>query len=121
MHIGPNSLGTNTYSMYWSYLDLGFVGMMVAMVLIGLIATIIYRRALQGGTVARFLYAHVFYGIMLSPFAEFFLIPLYFILKLCAVVWFIYSAPDLWARFKAFTGHAVTAELARRHNSSVRT
>ena len=111
--IGPNSLQDNVYTMYWSYLDIGYAGMMAVTAATGFIVTFVYRRALGKGPLWVFLYASLLYAVAFSIFTEFFVSTIYFLFKVCAVSWLVYSLPVKWAQFRRFTEESVEADLAK--------
>jgi len=110
--IGPHSLTNNVYTMYWEYLFLGYFGAILFTGLIGLLLTLIYKRALQGGRFCILLYAVLFRGVVFSPFTDYFLMA-YFFLKVLVVSWLIYALPERWGEFKRLMGIAVKAELVK--------
>jgi oligosaccharide repeat unit polymerase len=114
--VGPASLQLNVYSIYWSYIDIGYGGMIAAMFMLGLLASLIYKGALNGGPICRYIYGGVFAGLLLSVYSEFLVIPLYQVLKEIAMVWAIYSFPSAWRHVSAVARTSVTAAIARRRS-----
>lgn len=93
--IGPYGLVDNVYTIYWSYLDLGYFGSVLVIGLIGFLVTLVYRRALSGGPMPVMLYAMLLYGVIFSTFNENFVSSLYFLAKLSALTWAVYHLPRL--------------------------
>jgi oligosaccharide repeat unit polymerase len=114
--VGPASLQLNVYSIYWSYIDIGYGGMIAAMFMLGLVGSLIYIGALNGGPICRYVYGGVFAGLLLSVYAEFLVIALYQILKQIAMIWVIYFFPSAWRHISAVARTSVTAAIARRRS-----
>ena len=109
--IGPRSLN-NVYTMYGEYLFLGYFGAILLTAVIGLLVTLIYKRALQGGIIAIFLYSGLFTGVVFGAFTDYFL-AVYLFSKLCLIVWLVYRLPVRWAQFKTMVRRSVNAELVK--------
>lgn len=89
--LGPNFLISNVYTMYFAYFDLGTMGMMEILFLLGFVSMYIFSRALVGHPISMMLYAMIFSGICLSVFAEYFFLGIPFMLRCAAVSWLIYG------------------------------
>lgn len=110
--IGPNNLTINIYSIYYMYFELGYPAMMAIMILLGLVTTIYFMRALAGNPVSTIMYAALFSCIVLSLYAEYFFHSLNYLLKLYVVVWMIYRLPYVWRSFSRFLRQRVERQLA---------
>jgi oligosaccharide repeat unit polymerase len=110
--IGPGSLSTNAYTMYWSYVEFGPAGIVILAGVVGAVITVAYQRALQGGRIAQPLCAFFFAGLVLSPFGEYFFTTLNFLSKLCAVAWIVYAFPVVWARWAGVRARGLRLQLA---------
>jgi oligosaccharide repeat unit polymerase len=111
--IGPNQNMQNIYTFYFAYLDLGYLGMMMVILLVAFVVTLIYRKAIAGSPVAALMYAPLFSGVMLSIYFEPFLIPLNFLFKLWVFVVLIYGLPVAWAKLNKIMARSVAGEIAR--------
>jgi len=75
-------LGINVYTIYFSYYpDFGWAGVIIGMACIGAITTAIWKRAIHGSPVYSLMFASLCVGIVLSFFAEHFLLTLNFYIK----------------------------------------
>lgn len=110
--IGPNNLIINVYSIYYSYFELGYPAMIGLMILLGLVMTIYYKRALAGNPVSAIMYGAFVASLILSLYAEYFLGYLNYLLKLYVVVWIVYRFPRIWAAFSGFLKRTVERQLA---------
>jgi oligosaccharide repeat unit polymerase len=110
--IGPHQQLQNIYTFYFAYLDLGYAGMMVTILLVAFVVTLIYRRAIAGSPVAAIMYAPLFSGVMLSIYFEPFLIPLNFLFKLWAFAGVMYALPAAWTRLNKIMAKRVAREIA---------
>ena len=75
--VGPNQLDGNVYTIFWSYLNWGWFGDMLAVGFIAFISTRIYKRALQDGVPWVPIYAKMFFGLAFSSFTEYFVSAIY--------------------------------------------
>jgi len=112
VHIGPNALINNTYSIYGSWANFGAIGMVAAMVLIGFMCGLAYRRALLGGKVSAIFYAVLFPAVFFSPFSDLTITFIWLSLVLL-VSWAVYYFPLRLARFKGLLRDIVRADLAK--------
>lgn len=111
MDLGPNLLLFNAYSIYYTYLSLGYLGMMAMMVFLGIVVTACYKSALRGNRVAAIMYSSLFSGLILSLVAEYFFDALNYLIKLFVISWMVYCLPAAWSRFRALLGRSVENEL----------
>jgi len=110
LDVGPE-LNTNVYTIYFTYLDMGYWLMMVMLAFLGFVLTRYYNQALAGGKISTVLYASLWSGLVLSLFAELFFDNLNFLLKVYVLSWLVYSLPASWLRFRSFISHAVERRL----------
>jgi hypothetical protein len=101
--VSTDGVQHNVFTMYWSYLDVGYTGMMLVVVFTGFFTTLVYRRALAGHRVSLVFYSALFYAIVFSPFAEYFYTAAYSMVRLCMMCWLIYYFPVHWQAFKKIT------------------
>jgi len=99
INIGPSLF--NVYTLYLSYIDFGYVGMMAMLFLLGIVITRFYQGAISGSRIAAFIYSTLFAGLFLSIFSEAFFMAINFLVKLCVVYWLIYRFPAVWAKWFA--------------------
>ena len=92
LNVGPHVSG-NVYTMYFAYIDLGYVGMVLTIALLGLVVTLVYQSALSGSKISVIMYAVFFSALILSPFSENFFMGLNFSIKIYAVSWLVYNFP----------------------------
>ena len=111
--IGPNGVVDNVYTTYWAYLNWGYLNAALFVGGIGLFASLIYKRALQGSVISILVYSIVLRNLVFSPFTEYFISNIYFLLKVVIVAWFVYSFPLQWAQFKRLIGTVVQGQLVR--------
>ncbi len=90
VNIGPN-LTQNVYTMYFAYLDQGYMRTAIIMVGLGLITTLFYLRAIAGNRLYIVAYSCLFVGLLLSPFAEELILNLNFLVKMFALTWLMYA------------------------------
>jgi oligosaccharide repeat unit polymerase len=109
--VGPNKLDGNVYTIFWSYLNWGWVGDMLAVGLIAFIATRVYKRALHDGMPWVPIYAKMFFGLVFSTFTEYFVASIYIYGIIIAVCWMIYRLPVYFGRFRGLN-HAVVSHMA---------
>jgi len=98
--INKDNAQHNVYTIYWAYQDLGYAGTLLVLAVDGFVLTLIFQRALAGGRVAVFIYSSLVYGIVFSPFAEYFFTTVYFIFKLSVLCWLVYYFPARWTSVK---------------------
>jgi oligosaccharide repeat unit polymerase len=110
--IGPNQLDGNVYTIFWSYLNWGWVGDMLAVAFIAFISTRVYKRALQDGMPWVPIYAKMFFGLVFSSFTEYFVSSIYIYGIIVAVCWMIYRLPVHIAQFIGFNRSVVSEDLA---------
>jgi len=110
--VGYNSFPQNVYTAYFAYLDLGFIGMMGVICLIGLVATLFYKAAICGSHISALMYSVLFAGIVLSIFNEGLLFNLNFLVKLYAILWLFYRAPVVFSTSKSLSDGRVTRTCA---------
>lgn len=80
--IGPNQ-ATNVYTMYFSYFPAyGWMGILLGPLILGGVLTWIFRKGLQGFPIAILIYGHLAMGILLSVFAEHFVLALNLYIKM---------------------------------------
>ncbi|HLJ28101.1 MAG TPA: O-antigen polymerase [Candidatus Angelobacter sp.] len=111
--VGPQFATNNVYTVYGEYLDWGYAGAILWVGGLGLLATLVYKRALQGRMISILLYGILLRNIVFSPFTEYFVSNAYLLVKVIAVAWLVYSLPVQWAQFKNLIGSAVQADLAK--------
>jgi oligosaccharide repeat unit polymerase len=116
VNIGPGGFQDNVYTMFWSYLDFGYFGMLITIAVLGFITTLIYKRALAKSHMFMFLYATLVFSVVFSIFTEFFVSMIYYLLKICLVSWLVYRLPERWAQFRRFAGRVTSSDLAARAN-----
>jgi oligosaccharide repeat unit polymerase len=103
VRVSTDGVQHNVFTIYWSYLDVGYTGMMLVVACNGFLATLVYRRALAGHRVSLVFYTALFYAIVFSPFAEYFYTALYSMVRLCILCWLVYYFPVRWQAFKKIT------------------
>jgi oligosaccharide repeat unit polymerase len=93
--VGTYGTNTNAYTIYFTYFpQLGTLGSVAMMLLLGAVVTWAYLKAVGGGPQAVILFSTLFYGIPLSGFAEYYFNNLNFLAKLflatclCYGLWF---------------------------------
>ena len=93
---------TNIYTMYFAYYPhYGYILTLMITAFLGLICTLIYRKAKTGAPWAVLISAFLFAGIVLSPFNEQFLLSLNYMGKVVLLCWLLYrreSPQSLMAR-----------------------
>lgn len=107
----------NVYTMYFAYLpDVGLGGAVIALALIGATSTWLYARAWRGSPIALLMYSRVCISILLSVFAENFVLSLNMYVKLLVFLVSVYElAPRIAARFFPALGTASLVLGADRH------
>jgi len=94
----------NTYTMYYAYYpSYGLAGVIIITLFLGAVLTGLYVRAAQGSRVAVIMNAFMVGGILMSGFAEQFLMATYHLLKILIIVYAIYRIAGLW-RGRGATG-----------------
>jgi oligosaccharide repeat unit polymerase len=114
VNIGPDGFQDNVYTMFWSYLDFGYIGMLLTVAVLGFIVALIYKRALAKSHMFVFLYATLLFSVVFSIFTEYFVSMSYYLLKVCLISWLVYRLPERWAQFRRFTGRVTSSDLAAR-------
>jgi oligosaccharide repeat unit polymerase len=114
--IGPHQQMQNVYTLYFAYMDLGYVGMMAVVLLVAFVLTLLYRRAIAGGRIAVLFYGSFFSGVMLSIYFEPFFFPWNFVFKFWAVIWFLYQLPAVWNRLKKAFAGPIAREVAQNQS-----
>jgi len=113
VNIGPNSLQNNAFTMYWTYLDVGYVGVLVIVAVFGFFTTIAYRLAIQGRKSWIFLYATLLYSIIFSFFTDYFIPMSYYLFKIAIVSWCVYALPVRLRQFHGWISETVRHDLAK--------
>jgi oligosaccharide repeat unit polymerase len=113
--IGPHGAVQNIFTIYFAYLEWGTAGMMVLIAFIGFVTTLVYKRAMEGSSVASLIYGALFTGLLLSPYAEYFFLNLNLLVKLYAVAWLVYCFPSWWTGFRERTRRSVAIAIAMNH------
>ena len=111
--IGPHQQMQNVYTLYFAYLDLGYPGMMLTLLIVAFCLTLLYRRAIGGGRMAVLFYGFFFGGLMLSIYFEPFFFPWNFLFKYWVFAALIYQLPVAWARLNKALARAVAREVAQ--------
>lgn len=114
VNIGPDGFQDNVYTMFWSYLDFGYIGMLLTVAALGFIVAWIYKRALAKSHMFVFLYATLIFSVVFSIFTEYFVSMIYYLLKVCIVSWMVYRLPERWAQFRRFVWRVSSSDLAAR-------
>jgi oligosaccharide repeat unit polymerase len=84
-----NSMYTNVYTIYFSYFkEFGWIGTTVIMLILGVVMSSIYRKALYGGPMVVPLYSMMCIALILTLHAEHFFLGLNFYIK--ALIFFIF-------------------------------
>jgi hypothetical protein len=101
--IGPDPFfEDNVYTLYWNYLNWGYLGSLCAVCILGFLVTNVYHRALRGHMISAMLLPSLIYSIAFSTFTEYFESRLYFFFKLALIAWAVYYLPLRWKQFKEF-------------------
>lgn len=106
----PDQCGMNVFTIYFSYIDFGFMGMFGMVTLFGVVVTTVYRYASHGHSVAILMYVLMFSGVVLSVFQEYFFDYANYLLKCFVVFLFIYSLPAMVTRASAIA-HRTAARI----------
>jgi oligosaccharide repeat unit polymerase len=117
--VGPHHISTNVYTIYYSYMDLGYPGMMAIMAFLGFAIAMCYRSALAGNRISSILYGGFFSSLVLSPFAELFFSNVYSLAKVFLLLWCVYSLPEAWSSSRRFLRRSVDRDLAAAESESV--
>jgi len=89
--IGPG-ISNNTYTIYFSYFkDYGWCGMVLLILTLGMMLSVVWRRAMRGAPVAVLMYSILCKDIVQSFYAESFYISLNSLIKSFALFWFLYT------------------------------
>ncbi|HKE33453.1 MAG TPA: O-antigen polymerase [Candidatus Angelobacter sp.] len=110
--IGPHGTAVNVYTIYWSFLELGYFGAIACVGVIGLLLTLIYKRAIQNSSLWVLLFAVLFRGVVFAPFNNQFGL-WYFLFFVVLVWWLVYALPLHLARIKFLIASRVEANLAK--------
>jgi len=94
--IGPDIVD-NVFTIYWSYLFLGYSGSLVCVGLLAFLTTVVYKKAIHGGQICAILFATLFRGVAFSGFNDSFF-QVYFLLVVFFTAWLVYGLPGLWAK-----------------------
>lgn len=93
--VGPSGIDMNVYTTYFSYFpQMGALGSVAMMLLLGATVTWAYFKAVGGGPQAIIMFGTLFYGIPMSGYAEYYFGNLNFLAKLflatclCYGLWF---------------------------------
>jgi len=116
VNIGPNGFQDNVYTMFWSYLDFGYVGMLITVAVLGFIVAWIYKKAISKSHIFVFLYSTLAFSVVFSIFTEYFISMVYYLIKICVVSWIVYRLPERWAQFRRFADRVASSDLAARAN-----
>lgn len=114
--IGPHQQTQNVYTLYFAYLDLGYVGMMAVVLVVAFVLTLLYRRAIAGGRIAVLFYGSFFSGVMLSIYFEPFFFPWNFLFKFWAFTWLLYELPAVWAGLRTAFAGPIAREVAQNQS-----
>ena len=86
LHAAFSTIGyresTNVYTMYFGYLDYGYLGAALLTFGVGFLTTRVYQGAMRGSAIAMAVYGTLIAGMMLSVFNESFYSNVNFLLKL---------------------------------------
>jgi oligosaccharide repeat unit polymerase len=111
--IGPHQQMQNIYTLYFAYLDLGYPGMMLTVLIVAFCLTLLYRRAIAGGRMAVLFYGFFFGGLMLSIYFEPFFFPWNFLFKCWVFAALLYLLPAAWARLNKSLAGIIAKEVAQ--------
>jgi oligosaccharide repeat unit polymerase len=90
--VGTYGLDTNAYTIYFSYFpQLGTLGSLAMMLLLGAVVTAAYFKAISGGPQAVIMFAILFYGIPLSGYSENYFMNLNFLAKMLLFTFLFYG------------------------------
>lgn len=90
--VGPSGIDMNAYTIYFSYFpQLGTLGSLVMMLMLGALVTWSYCRAIGGGPQAVIIFAILFYAIPLSGYAEYYFMNLNFLGKMILLTFVCYG------------------------------
>jgi oligosaccharide repeat unit polymerase len=95
--VGP-SIDSNIYTIYFTYFkDLGWFGTAIIMLVLGGGLTFLYKRAMQGKTIASFFYAMALVGLVMSFNAEHFFLGLNGYIKALIFFYVVYRLVPIMA------------------------
>lgn len=114
VNVGPYGLNGNVFTIFWPFLNWGWIANMFTVGLICFISTRVYGRAMQGGMPWVPLYARIFFGLVFSTFSEYFAQSLYLYAILIITNWIVYSSPIRIAQFRNLNHSIVQAEFFSR-------
>jgi len=109
--IGPHLLQINVYTFYFAYMDFGYFGMMLIVLVLGFIITLCYMKAISGSRIAVLMYGLFFGGVVLSIYFEPFFMPIISLLKPFVVFWLLFRFPAMWVKFSQLAKRSVDAQL----------
>ena len=90
--VGPSGIDTNVYTIYFSYFpQLGTLGSVAMMSMLGAGLTWAYSKAAVGGPRAVIMFAILFYGIPMSGYSENYFLNLNFLAKMLLVTFLCYG------------------------------
>jgi len=90
--VGPSGVDMNVYTIYFSYFpQLGTVGSLAMMFLLGAGVTFAYVKAITGGPQAVMIFGILFYAIPLSGYAEYYFMNLNFLGKMVLLSFLCYG------------------------------
>ena len=90
--VGAFGINTNVYTIYFTYFpQLGTLGSLAMMLLLGVVVTWAYFKAIRGGPQAVIMFAILFYGIPLSGYSENYFLNLNFLAKMLLVTFLCYG------------------------------
>jgi oligosaccharide repeat unit polymerase len=96
--VGQYGLDTNAYTIYFTYFpQLGTLGSLAMMLLLGAVVTAAYFKASGGGPQAIIMFAVLFYGIPLSGYSENYFMNLNFLAKVLLFTFLFYGVRSLRA------------------------
>lgn len=114
VNVGPYQLSGNVYTIFWPYLNFGYLGSILFVGILGAVATRVYKRALNGGQPWVILYAKMFFAVAFSTFTEYFISSLYIYGIMLLAVWIVYFAPVRVDQFLHFCSSTVGADLQQK-------
>jgi oligosaccharide repeat unit polymerase len=112
---GPDH-NQNVYSIYFSYLDVGWPLACVFLFIQGLVLSAIYKLALSGSRQWMILYSVLFACVVATTFGDFLVSNLNFLLKTFAFCWLCYSFPVILSKASA-AGRGIVTESIRPANT----
>jgi oligosaccharide repeat unit polymerase len=90
--VGPSGVDMNAYTIYFSYFfQLGTLGSIMMMLMLGSVVTWSYCRAIGGGPQAVIIFGILFYAVPMSGYAEYFFNQLNFLAKMLLLTFICYG------------------------------